>query len=167
MSSRKDRREVTDGYAGVCSQCWRESRTFNPFPSPSTSPHERATLSPTREHTVPTPRGRLHPREVQRVLLSLSFSSPSPSPLPFLFFLSSFSLSSRDGRRHRDVSGWNGLLLAIVSVFFPGKTRVLGDGWLRFFFFFFLFPSRFFERANGGERRTTFTFWIISVDLAL
>lgn len=101
MSSRKDRREVTDGYAGVCSQCWRESRTFNPFPSPSTSPHERATLSPTREHTVPTPRGRLHPREVQRVLLSLSFSSPSPSPLPFLFFLSSFSLSSLG-----DDAGW-------------------------------------------------------------
>lgn len=41
-------------------------------------------------------------------------------------------------------------------------------GWMvALFLFFFLFPSRFFERANGGERRTTFTFWIISVDLAL
>lgn len=50
--------------------------------------------------------------------------------------------------------------------FFQVK-RAFWAGWIVALFLFFLFPSRFFERANGGERRTTFTFWIISVDLAL
>lgn len=162
MSSRKDRREVTDGYAGVCSQCWRESRTFNPFPSPSTSPHERATLSPTREHTVPTPRGDSTPEKCN-VCFFPSLSLPLLPPLSLFF--SFFSLSpflrwemTRDGRRHRDVSGWNGLLLAIVSVFFPGKTRVLGgmDGCA--FSFFFFFPPAFLNEPMEAsvERRLRF-----------
>lgn len=134
----------------MCSQCWRESRTLNPFPSPSTSPHQRATLSPTREHTVPTPRGRLHPRQVRRVPPSSSF---------FLSFLSLSSLRDDVGR-HRDVSGWNGLLLAVVSrpFFHVQHALPFWAGWTMvalFLFLLFSFP-RFFERANGGECPTMF-----------
>lgn len=91
-------------------------------------------------------------------LFLFPFSLPSPFSFLSFLFLPFFAGRTRDGRRHRDVSGWNGLLLAIVSVFFPGKTRVLGgmDGCA--FSFFFFFPPAFLNEPMEAsvERRLRF-----------